>query len=56
MKLEEAIKILELHNKWRRNNLEVNPYEMQNPIKIGIAIDTVVNTYKLLIEIAMEIK
>lgn len=46
MKLEEAIKILELHNKWRRNNDEVNPYRMQNPSEIGIAIDVVIRAAK----------
>lgn len=46
MKLEEAIKILESHNKWRRDRGEVNPYEMQNPTEIGIAIDFVLGKVK----------
>ena len=43
MKLSEAIEILERHNKWRRNKEVPNRITMADPIKLGIAIDTVVS-------------
>ncbi len=45
MKLDEAIKILELHNKWRRGDEIV---DMQAPYKVGIAIDVVLRAVKRL--------
>ena len=42
MNLPEAIKILELHNKWRRGA----DIKQQTPTKIGIAIDTVLSKVK----------
>ena len=44
MKLEEAIKILELHNKWRRDKTRL--VEMQHPHDVGIAIDVVIEAAK----------
>ena len=44
MKIERAIEILELHNKWRRDNF--GAYEMTTPKEIGIAIDTVVINFR----------
>ena len=42
MTKEEAIDILERHNKWRRGaNIP-----MENPKEIGQAIDLIVNDYK----------
>ena len=46
MKLKEAARILEQHNKWRRDNSVPGKYEMANPKELGIAIDTVVNHLK----------
>ena len=46
MNLSEAIKILTLHNQWRRDRSEVNPHEMQNPTELGIAIDVVLRAAK----------
>lgn len=51
MNLSEAIKILTLHNQWRRDRSEVNPHEMQNPTELGIAIDVVVEAAKDYLEI-----
>lgn len=45
----QAMQILKLHNKWRRDRSEKNLYPMQDPIKIGEAIDVAV---KVLAEIA----
>ena len=42
MKIEEAISILEYHNKWRRSE----EAEMISPVLIGEAIDTVVDYFK----------
>ena len=39
MTIDEAIKVLKLHNKWRRG-AEI---EMQTPKQIGIAIDVVIS-------------
>lgn len=44
MKIEKAIKILELHNKWRRDN--GGKYKMAEPKELGIAIDTIVREFK----------
>lgn len=41
MKIEEAIKILKTHNKWRRGARD-STIKMGDPYTIGIAIDTVV--------------
>lgn len=43
MKLEQAIEILETHNRWRRGDDTV---PMTNPKDIGIAIDIVVEHFK----------
>ena len=42
MTKDEALKILKHHNLWRRNQDDVNPYEMCNPTELGKAIDYVV--------------
>ncbi len=39
MKLDEAIKILKNHNKWRRGD---DNYILGSPEKLGIAIDLVI--------------
>jgi hypothetical protein len=44
MNIERAIEILELHNKWRRDN--DGKYEMAKPKELGVAIDTVVSEFK----------
>jgi hypothetical protein len=49
MTTKEALQVLKLHNKWRRDRSEVNQYPMQDPVKIGKAIDVAV---KVLAEIA----
>jgi hypothetical protein len=46
MKIQEAIKILENHNLWRRDRSEEQELKMTNPTELGIAIDTVVNYFK----------
>lgn len=46
MTFSEALKILELHNQWRRDNHIPNKYEMVNPTELGIAIDTAVEALK----------
>lgn len=42
MTLNEAVKILKLHNQWRRNRDDDVVIEMQSSTDIGIAIDMVV--------------
>lgn len=46
MTFSEALKILELHNQWRRYDGVPNKYEMQNPTELGIAIDTAIEALK----------
>jgi hypothetical protein len=46
MTIDEAIEVLELHNKWRKGA----DIEMQSPVKIGMAIDLVVCELKTLRE------
>jgi len=46
MELQKAIKILEEHNKWRRDNSDEPTTKMTNPKELGIAIDTIVKHYK----------
>jgi len=47
MELEEAIKILKQHNKWRRYNGVIDSIpKMIDPRELGIAIDTVVNEFE----------
>lgn len=46
MKLKEAIKILEHHNKWRTDNSFPSKIPMQEPKKITKAIDTVLTHLK----------
>jgi hypothetical protein len=46
MNIEKAIQILELHNKWRRDN--DGKYEMAEPKELGKAIDLVVSEFKKL--------
>jgi len=48
MTLKEAVKILENHNKWRRDRSNDNKIMMSDPKQLGIAIDTVVKSYKLI--------
>lgn len=47
MTLEEAVKILECYNIWRRGKIEDYVLEY-TPTEIGIAIDTVINHVKKL--------
>lgn len=42
MTFTEAKRILELHNKWRRDNNIPNKYEMVNHTELGIAIETAI--------------
>lgn len=44
MNIEKAIEILEIHNKWRRDN--DGKYEMVEPKELGKAIDSVVSEFK----------
>ena len=44
MTIDEAIEVLELHNQWRKG-AEV---EMQDPVRIGMAIDLVICELKTL--------
>lgn len=44
MNIDKAIEILELHNKWRRDN--ERKYIMAEPKELGTAIDTVVSWFK----------
>ena len=54
MKLEEAIKVLENHNEWRRNNDIPNSIVMVDPKELGIAIDIVVSEFKKLTDKCMK--
>ena len=42
MTLQEALKLLEIHNKWRRGD---DTLEMAEPKDLGIAIDLIVNHF-----------
>lgn len=42
MKLKEAIKILDIHNRWRRGA----DIKMQNPTRLGKAIDIILEYLK----------
>ena len=44
MTIEKAIEILELHNKWRRD--DDGKYEMAEPKELGEAIDLVISELK----------
>jgi hypothetical protein len=46
MNLDEAIKTLEAHNRWRRRDDDNPNATMQNPTDIGIAIDVVLRAAK----------
>lgn len=46
MELQKAIKILEEHNEWRRDDSDEPTIKMANPKELGIAIDTIVKHYK----------
>ena len=39
MTLKQAIKIVESHNKWRRDNNVPPKARMANPKKLGVALD-----------------
>jgi hypothetical protein len=54
MTFTEARKILELHNKWRRDNHVPNKYEMVNPTELGIAIETAIESLNFCIESGCE--
>ena len=54
MNLEEAVKIVENYNLWRRDT-EEKGYEMPDPKDLGIAIDILVNCIKKSINIYSEI-
>jgi hypothetical protein len=43
LELNEAITILEEHNKWRRGDEEI---QMENPTKLGVAIDVILESFK----------
>jgi len=43
MKIEEAIEILQVHNRWRRGLIDKYPY---TPTQIGLAIDIVLSCAK----------
>ena len=45
MKLKKALKILKRHNKWRRSE-NIPNIPMENPIQLGIAIDTILEKLK----------
>ena len=49
MNLQEAIKVLEDHNKWMCDNSVPSLYEQTEPKKITEAINVVVDQYKSLI-------
>lgn len=51
MSIQEAIEILTQYNLWRRDNNIPNSYEMQEPKKIGIAIDKAVEAMKWIISL-----
>lgn len=42
MNISEAIQVLEEHNKWRKG-AEIPQLD---PVRIGMAIDTIINEYK----------
>ena len=42
MNTQEALKILELHNDWRRGR----DIEQENPNRLGVAIDNVIASHK----------
>ena len=44
MTIRQAIEIVELHNKWRRDN--DNKFKMADPKELGIALDTLVAVAK----------
>lgn len=46
MKIEQAIKIIENHNKWRRDKNVPSKYISTNPKDLGLAIDSIVKHYK----------
>ena len=50
MTFTEAKRILELHNLWRRDNHVPNKYEMVNPTKLGIAIETAISALSACID------
>ena len=54
MTFTEAMKILELHNKWRRDNHVPNKYEMVNPTELGVAIDAAVEALNSCISLGCE--
>ena len=39
MTLKQAIKIVERHNKWRRDDSIPNKIKMVNPTDLGVALD-----------------
>lgn len=44
MTIKQAIEIVELHNKWRRDN--DNKFKMADPKELGIALDILVGVVK----------
>ena len=46
MKIDKAVKILEDHNKWRRDNNVPAMYPPTNSQFLGLAIDTVVEYFR----------
>ena len=44
MTIRQAIEIVELHNKWRRDNDD--KFKMADPKELGIALDTLVAVAK----------
>ena len=45
MNIQQAVQILERHNRWRRNNSRI-PTAHTDPTTLGIAIDTIVEHFK----------
>lgn len=50
MILQEVIKILEEHNKWRRDKNSPSIYKETDPKKLGKAIDIAVDQLKMTLE------
>ena len=48
---ERYIKVLEAHNKWRRDEHVPNSMPMQDPKEIGLAIDFAVDYIKTFMEL-----
>jgi len=48
MNIDDAVKILKRHNKWRRYDGDINEQpKMIDVTTLGIAIDTVIETFEI---------